>query len=612
MTEFNQDIPRSIYRKITTITACIIIAFLLLILRLFFLQIVKGEEYRVLSQNNRIRLARLKASRGVIYDRNRNILTTTRPSYTAVIVIEDAGNLETELALLSRILNIPAEKFADRIQSTLKRKPFKEIILKRDLTFAEVATIEEFKMDLPGVSVEADSVRSYPHDTLASHLLGYMGEISEKQLQEKRYEKTRSGDQIGQCGLERGFNSYLMGQDGGKHIEVDAHGREVQILGFLDPVPGDNLILTIDLRLQKFIEELLGERSGAIVAINPQNGEILALVSHPSFNPNSFASGIGQEEWTSLTKNPLQPLRNRTIQSHYPPGSVFKLFVAMAGLEMRDLRESSSVNCTGHLNIGRWEFGCWKKEGHGHLSLHQAIVNSCNVFFYHAANKIGPEGIAQYAQLFGLGQPTGICLENEDPGFIPTPAWKERVFHHKWYPGETISMSIGQGYVSVTPLQMAVALSCIANGGTLYQPKLVRYILNSYGEITQFFPPHPVRELDISPTNLRIVQKALLGVVNEGGTGGRAKIPGILVAGKTGTAQVIALNDRADKKSIPDELKDHAWFCAYAPFEQPEIALAILVEHGGKGGATCAPLAKEIFLKYFQLKQGQVKEEGNV
>ncbi len=612
MTKLTQDKNKSLYRRIALITGFVLIAFPILILRIFFLQIVQGEKYQTLSLNNRIRLARVKPSRGIIYDRNRRVLTTTRPSYVATIILEDAADLDTELRSLSQILETPVENLYEKISSSSRKKPYHQIILKKDLTFAEVAALEEYKLDLPGVNVEVEAVRSYPENKLAAHSLGYMGEITEKQLQEGKYEGVRGGDQIGQFGLEKVFNSYLTGHEGGKQIEVDAQGREIRILGSKAPAPGDNLILTIDLRLQKFIEELLGDQAGAIIVMNPQNGDVLAMVSRPAFNPNSFASVMSRKEWSSLIKNPLRPLRNRTIHSHYPPGSIFKLIVAISGLDMGILDESTAFHCGGQVQIGRWNFQCWKKAGHGQICLHEAIVHSCNVFFYSAGNKIGAEAIAHYAQLFGLGQPTGICLKNEEPGFIPTPTWKERVLRTKWYPGDTLSMSIGQGYISVTPLQLANLISSIANGGTLYRPKLIRYILNSQAEIIHSFPSQIIRQIKISPLTLQIIQRALLGVVNDHGTGARAMIPNIEVAGKTGTAQIVSLKDQSDDdKELPERLRDHALFCGYAPFENPEIALAILVEHGGKGGATCAPLAREIFLKYFQLKQ-EPEGEGSV
>ncbi len=602
MTEFRKEESKSYFGRIIFITYLTLIAFFLLTLRLFFLQIIQGKKYRTLSSNNRIRLTRVKSSRGVIYDRNKNVLTTTRPSYLATITPEDTDDWDAELAFLSKIINLPKEKLYKKIHSSSKRKPYKQIVLKKDLNFFEVASIEGYKLDLPGINVEVEAVRSYPENEFAAHLLGYMGEISEQQLRKKKYHNIRSGDQIGQYGLEKVSNDYLIGLDGGKQIEVDAHGREIRILGSKTPTPGNNLVLTIDIRLQKFIEQLLEKKVGAIVAMDPGNGEILALASTPSFNPNSFASGMSQKEWLTLVNNPLNPLRNRTIQSHYPPGSIFKIIVAIAGLETGAIDESIVFHCGGHINIGRWKFRCWKKTGHNQIRLHDALVHSCNVFFYHAATKIGPEAIAHYAKLFGLGKPTGICLENEESGFIPTPEWKKRVLKTKWYPGDTLSMSIGQGYISVTPLQLVNLISAIANGGTLFRPKLFRYVLNSQGEITHFFPPSIIRNLQISARTLQTVQLALFGVVNEHGTGARARLPEVEVAGKTGTAQIVSLKENMEDEDLPERLKDHAWFCGYAPFSNPEIALVVLIEHGGTGGKTCAPLAREIFQKYFDLK----------
>jgi len=603
MTELTQDRNEHLFRRVILVTGFILVAFFTITIRILFMQIIQGDKYLALSQNNRIRLVRIPAPRGIIYDRNRRVLSATRPSYQATIVLEDTGDLDREIDILSKILNIPADKLHEKIRSAPRWGPYREIILKKDLSFFEVAAIEELKLNLPGVNVEVGTVRSYPENELAAHVLGYVGEISEQQLHQEIYKNVHPGDQIGQFGLEKVCNRFLMGQDGGKQIEVDAWGREMQVLGYEEPKAGDNLVLTLDLELQKLAEELLKDKSGAIVALDPRTGEVLVMASRPSFNPNSFASGISQKEWSELIHNPLYPLQNRAIQSQYPPGSVFKIIVSIAGLEEGLLSESTAFYCGGSISIGRWNWKCWKKEGHGRISLHQAIVRSCNVFFYQAGAKIGAENIAHYAQLFGLGQPTGILLENEESGFIPTPAWKLKALKTKWYPGDTLSMSIGQGFISVTPLQAANLMATVANGGTLYCPQLVLCVLNSQGEVIQKISPLVIRRLNISRKTLDIVRLGMFGVVNEYGTGARAMLPDIKVAGKTGTAQMVSLRDHSEKDDLPDELKDHAWFCGYAPFENPEIAVAVFVEHGGKGGAACAPLAREIFLKYFQLKQ---------
>jgi penicillin-binding protein 2 len=603
MTELTQDKNKPLYRRVILVTAFIVVAFFAITLRILFMQIIEGEKYRTLAQNNRIRLVRITSPRGIIYDRNRQILSATRPSYQATIILEDTEDLDKEIDFLSKILTISTSKLHEKIQSAPRWGPYKEIILKKDLTFNELATLEEYKLNIPGVNVEVGTVRSYPDAELAAHVMGYVGEISERQLHQEMYSDVHAGDQIGQFGLERVCNRFLIGRDGGKQIEVDAWGREMQVLGYETPRAGDNLVLTIDLELQRRVEELLGEKSGAIVVMDTRNGEILAMASHPSFNPNSFAAGIGQKEWSDLVHNPKYPLQNRAIQSHYPPGSIFKIIVSIAGLETGALTEPTTFYCSGSVSIGRWIWKCWKKGGHGRQNLHQAIVHSCNCYFYQAGAKIGAEAIAHYAQLFGLGQPTGVLLENEESGFIPTPAWKRKALKTKWYPGDTLSMAIGQGYISITPLQAVNFVTAVANGGTLYCPKLVRAVLNSQGEVIQNVPSQVIRKLNISQKNLEVVQRAMFGVVNEYGTAARAMIPDIKVAGKTGTAQMVSLRDNNKGGDLPEELKDHAWFCGYAPYESPEIAMVVFVEHGGKGGAACAPIAKEVFLKYFQLKQ---------
>ncbi|MFH0924825.1 MAG: penicillin-binding protein 2 [bacterium] len=597
-------------KRITIFIIGVSFLFFLLICRLWYLQIIQGSEFETLSENNRIRLLRVKSPRGLIFDRNGQILVTSRPFYTASIIKEDIANLKDSTRAtqklaenLSRVINIPESIIIEKIQKS-NLPLFKPIKIKTDLSWKEVATLEEHSLDIGGVVVEVEPKRYYIYKNLASHLLGYMGEISEQQLRNSTNSQLTVGDMVGKAGIEKEFDNYLIGKDGGRQVEVNAKGREIKTLGEKLPVAGTNITITIDLQLQLLAEELMKGKKGSIIAMDPQNGEILTMVSTPSFNPNLFASGISIKDWQELLNDPFNPLYNRAIQSHYPPGSIFKIIVSCAALETKAISEGTSFYCNGKINIGGWKYSCWKKQGHGTVSLHRAIVQSCNVFFYQVGNKTGIENIAYYAKQFGFSKLTGIKLANEEPGIIPNSEWKEKTFRTVWFPGETISASIGQGYISVTPIQLANFISCVANGGTLYKPIIIKKIVDNNDQNIYNFEPVVLNKVLVSQSNLNYIRNALYGVVNENGTGTMARLNKIKVAGKTGTAQVVQLADEKEIKeeNIPEKFRDHAWFVCYAPAENPKIALVILVEHGGHGGSACAPIAKELIKNYLKVE----------
>lgn len=582
----------------------LIFAFFLLFLlsivvaRLWYLQIIKGETFNNLSENNRIRATSIKSPRGKIMDRNGQLLADTRPSFNLQILAENVPDMDNTLQALNRIIGIDRQEAKKKI----KQYPqFKEVILKRDISRAEVAYIEEHKLDFPGLSIEVEPRRNYLLENLASHLLGYMGEINETQLRSFRGNGYKPGDFVGQYGLEKEFESYLRGKLGRQEIEVDAYGRELRVLDEIEPVQGYNLVLTIDNRLQTLAEELLGNENGAIVAMNPQTGEILAMASKPLFNPNLFAGGIGTGDWVQLTKNSNYPLTNRAIQGQYPPGSVFKILVALAGLEEGVITPNTTFFCPGYFIFGGRSYACWKKSGHGYVNVYNALVNSCDVFFYNVGVRLGVDNIAKYAKGLGLGKPTGLLLTSEKGGLVPSSAWKKDVKGEPWYPGETVSVSIGQGYNLVTPLQLAKMLSAVANGGKLYLPFLVLRIENLFGETIKTFRPKIEGYAPAHFENLEIIRKGLKGVVNDqGGTGWRAKTEEVTISGKTGTAQVISYFEE-DGKTGPKKFQDHAWFVAFAPYEKPEIVVVVFVENAGRGGATLAPLAKELIKLYLNI-----------
>jgi penicillin-binding protein 2 len=442
---------------------------------------------------------------------------------------------------------------------------------------------------------------------MACHLVGYLGEIDGHELKQKRFKGYKMGDFIGKYGVEQQWEPFLKGMDGGRQVEVDALGREIKVLQRAEPYPGNNVRLTIDLDLQMTCETLLEGKEGVIVAMNPQNGKILAMASHPSYDPSLFAGGINQDDWENLIQNPFYPLQNRAIQGQYAPGSVFKIITAIAGLEEGVISPQEILFCGGSYRFGNRTYRCWKKGGHGKVRLHRALVESCDVFFYKVGQRLGIDRLAKYARSFGFGKPTGVSLNDEKPGLIPSSEWKKKTYREVWYEGETLSCAIGQGFVLVTPLQLLNAISAVATEGILYLPQLVERIERANGKVLKSYKPISIGEIPISPETLMIIREALSGVVNEAhGTGRVARIKGVTVSGKTGTAQVISLQEDVAEEDVPYEHRDHAWFVAYAPMEDPIISVAVLVEHGGHGASAAAPLARKVIQKYLNI----LKEEG--
>jgi penicillin-binding protein 2 len=416
------------------------------------------------------------------------------------------------------------------------------------------------------------------------------------------------GDLIGKYGVEQKWEPFLKGIDGGRQVEVDALGREIKVMRRVESHPGNNAFLTIDLDLQMTCENLLRGKEGVIVAMNPQNGKILAMASHPPFDPSLFAGGINRDDWENLIQNPFHPLQNRAIQGQYAPGSTFKIITAAAGLQEGVISPQETLFCGGSYRFGNRTYRCWKKGGHGHVKLHRALVESCDVFFYQVGQRLGIDTLARYARGFGLGKQTGISLNDEKPGLIPTSAWKKKAYGEAWYGGETLSCAIGQGFILVTPLQLVNVISAIANRGILYRPQIVERIERTNGKVAKSYSPVSTGKIPFSWENLMIIGEGLYGVVNElRGTGRVARIRGVTIAGKTGTAQVIRLReDMTEEEETPYEYRDHAWFVAYAPVEDPLISVVVLVEHGGHGASAAAPLAKKVMEKYLNI----LKKEG--
>jgi len=592
-----QESSSGIQQRLPFLAAFIILLAVVLFIRLWYLQAIKGEYYHEQAENNRIRPVKLRPPRGIIYDRSGRPLVENELVFDISLIPEDALDLDATIEKLSAIVKIPP----DSIRKTLEdadavRTTYDPVKIQEEAPWDEVARVEAHQDDLPGAIIEPEHRRHYPYAGLASHQFGYIGKVSQSQ---HRKEQTDLGIMTGQGGLEKVYDKLLRGVAGRRMIQVNAAGRKVKDLGIEEPRPGTDIYLTIDLNAQKAAEEGLGIRAGAVVAMDPDTGEILALASHPTYDPNLFPRGISPKDWVKLMNDPGHPMYNRAIQSVYPPGSTFKIIVALAGLESGVIKLDDTVSCSGFLMSGRHSFRCWKKGGHGPVSFHQALVESCDVYFYTMGERIGWDRVAAYARKLGYGSLTGIVLPDEKPGLIPTTAWKKERTGDIWRPGDTYINSIGQGFVLVSPIQACQMISVVANGGHFHRPLLLKQTRNrETGEVRVFSLEH-ASSIALDSRALQEVQSALVGVVNEpGGTAHGAATPLAVVAGKTGTAQVIA--QRVAGRKLSEDTNDHAWFVAYAPVDHPKIAVAVLVEHGGHGGSAAAPIARKVIEEYLK------------
>lgn len=571
--------------KIKILGYIILAFFLLLVFRLWQLQILDGSYYRKISEENRLKIVRLTAPRGIIYDRNGIPLVKNSPYFTVSVAPDALDKLD--LTALAELLRTDHETLLSK-KAFQRKSAYEPVRLKEGISSKEIAYIEARRSEFPGLFIDVELIREYLFGSVGAHLIGYLGRPTQSQAQKPEFRDVPHDSFIGQWGTEGLYDRYLRGVAGKKIIEINALGREIRMLEGTTSQKGQDIRLSMDINLQKEAETAFGERAGALVAIKPDTGEILALVSKPSFDPNIFAKGISQKQWEDLTTNAKRPLLNRALQSQYPPGSTFKIVTAIAGLEEYAINEDSKVTCNGGLSYGRWSFGCWQKKGHGTLSLHRAIVESCDVYFYETGRKAGIDKIAHYARVLGLGRESGIGLVKERSGLIPDTKWKLEKRRQPWYLGETFNAAIGQGYVAATPFQMAELVNTIANGGDVYKPVLLK--IND--------KPEPASRVRLRPETIEAVRKALFGVVNEnGGTGWVARSSVSQISGKTGTSQVVS-TERF--KSAPGKYRDHAWFVAFAPFEKPEISLSVIVEHGGHGGSAAAPIAKRAIEAYIR------------
>ena len=600
------DASFSVRKKIKVYAVLVIISFLVILIRVWYLQILKGEDFMGQSEQNRSRKISLPDYRGDIKDRRGKTLVNIRPSFSLYVTPEDAGDFSKSLGFLSELMEINKGKLWNDIRQS---PSFKNVLIKRDINRKEIAYIEENKMLLPGIHIKVEPLRSYVYKDFASHILGYVGEVSKGELMASKFGRYEQGDMIGKNGLEKIYESNLKGKKGFKEIEVDVSGRELKTLRKLSPKAGNSLVLTLDSRVQNKLEKLMDEVSGknpvegSVVVMKVQSGEIIAMVSKPSFDPNFFATGVSRKKWNNLVRDEKNPLQNRAVNGQYPPASTYKLVTAYAALSEKVVEPESTIFCPGYFRLGKRNYRCWKKRGHGNMNLHDALVQSCDVYFYTLGHRLGIDNLAKYANRLGLGELTGIELQGEKPGLVPSRQWKKRFKNEPWFPGETISASIGQGYNLVTPLQSARMISTIASGGILIRPYLVKKIEDSDGKLIQEFFPVVNRNIGIDPEVLKHLKEGLRGVVHEAhGTGHRARLKNVTVSGKTGTAQVVGMkaSDEIDpEEEIPYSFRDHAWFVAFAPYEKPEVAVSVIIEHGGHGGTTAAPIARKILETYF-------------
>ncbi len=572
-------------RKIKATAIVMVLAFMVAVVRLWQLQIIQGADLRKASEDNRLRIIQLYAPRGIIYDRNGIPLVKNVPSFGVSLTpgMEKPGDLQRIAALLALT--------PDEIEKKLRQSggPLEPVELKQGLDFDQLAQVEARLSDFPELQVDVDITRDYIYGDVASHLIGYIGKLTASEEDDPQYAGVPKGGYAGQWGIERVYDRRLRGVPGQKLIEVDAMGRELKVVGEIPPKKGNNITLALDINVQLAAEQKFGDRPGAFVAIDPKTGEVLGFMSKPSFNPNAFVNGISADDWKQLAGNKEHPMLDRVFQSQYPPGSTFKIITAIASLESGAVKPADKLNCPGTFCLGRHVFHDWKKGGHGIINIKTAIIQSCDVFFYNMGLRTGIDTIARYARAFGLGGKVRLRLGYQKTGLIPDTAWKEKVTHQKWYPGDTVTAAIGQGYVLVTPLQMARLMGAVGTGGK-FLPDL-RLLKLAPGDDPQETPVG----IKVSPDTMQLVQAALKGVVNEpDGTAYRSRSQLVSISGKTGTAQTVNGGKKYD-----------AWFVAYAPSDDPDIALAVMVEHTPQEGASAAaPVAKSAIEAYYLEKKG--------
>ncbi|HEX8872575.1 MAG TPA: penicillin-binding protein 2, partial [Candidatus Acidoferrum sp.] len=572
----------------------------LLLLGFWKLQVIDADKYGVMAERNRVRSIPIIAPRGRMLDRDGRVLVDNYPSFSVLLLRDDMADVEKNLSVIADGLGLSRDDLEEQLSSAKNLPKFQPIVIKPEATPADVAFIESHRSDIPLLEMLMVHRRRYLPGGFMSHASGYVGEVSEQQI-ESSNGKLRPGDVAGKSGLERQYNDLLVGTDGMRRVIVNSVGKEVGRLSQQEAIPGKQIQLTIDYDLQQVAEQALAGKKGAVVALDPRSGEVLALASQPSPDPNDFAVRVSKEEWQRLNTDDDRPLLNRAIQAQLAPGSVFKIVMATAMLESKVPAENFTAFCPGSATFYGRQFKCWVygKGSHGVVDLHSAIVHSCDVFFYNIGQRMGIDRISKYAKLLGLGSRTGVDLPSEEPGLVPSEEWVQRVLHHKWYPGETISVSIGQGAVTVTPMQLAYMIGGIASDGDFKQPHLLKDA-QTVGE----------RRVEIADSTVEKVTQGMYGVVNEGGgTGAAIKLQGIEFCGKSGTAQVIGYDARNRYGKGAKQFKDNAWFVGYAPRRNPEIVVSVLVQEGGHGASASGPIARDIIKAYYDKKAKKNQEQ---
>jgi penicillin-binding protein 2 len=606
-TNLMPDDRRNLALRLSALQYVIAVAFAALAVGFWVFQVAQHQKFREMAENNHLRKLPLPAPRGVLLDRNGKVLVENRNIFNIALVREQTKNLDATLKTLAAATGVDEAQLRETVSRRRREPTYRPIVLIENATPEQYIAVRARQWELPGIVGQEVPSRRYPGSALAAHLFGYVAEVTEAQLQKADYQGAEPGEIVGQAGIEQAYNRLLMGTEGNRTMIVNSVGREIRHLEdqSKDPIEGRTVQLTIDADVQKAIEDGFAASgfNGAAVVLDPRNGEVLGFTSRPAFDPNAFAGGIDRATWASLNTDELRPLQNRALQGRYSPGSTFKMAVGLAGLEEGIITPNFTVHCGGGANFYGRYFKCWKPGGHGAVDLKRAIEQSCDVYFYTVGNMLGVDRINKWATFFGLGVKSNIDLPNEVQGLVPSTAWKATQREKKWYAGETISVSIGQGQVSVTPVSMAVYTATLANGGTRVTPHLLKAVNDSKGWRPVPAPP-PQSQVEVTPEKLEAIRQGMWGVVNGGGTGGRARIEGKDVCGKTGTSQVISNAGRLAAARSGKNLRDHGWFVFFAPRDNPTIAGVVFLEHGIHG-PNAASVAHHILTTYFAKQDGK-------
>lgn len=607
------DAELDFLKKRALISSIIVISFFaILVARLWYLQIQEGETYAALADNNRVRYVEIAPPRGNIFDSTGKEIVTNRPSFNVVLSREDNRLDDELLKKVAAVLDVEISTLLDRIRKMSETPGHIPIRLAEDIEWEKVALIENNRLELPGIRIEVVPLRVYHYGNYASHLVGYLGEISQEQIDAAEPGIYRGGDMVGKMGLENLYEPVLRGEKGKEYMEVNALGFEQKYLKGIEPLPGADLHLTINMDLQQAAEEIMArdDKAGAVVAVEVNSGRVLVAASSPQLKLEEFIGGISTKAWQALLDDHRHPLINKVVQGQYPPASTYKIVTALAGLGEGVVSPDSIIYCPGHYRFGNRTYRCWKRGGHGAVNLERALAESCDVYFYQVGQRLGVDRLAGYALRLGLGKKTGVDMEHEKSGLIPTADWKKKRFNVPWQEGETLSVAIGQGFDLATPIQVCMMTAALANGGTLYRPTLIEKIHDPDGHQLEQFEPEVLERFVGQGQNMRLVRAGLVEAVNgKRGTGRPARLNNITVAGKTGTAQVVRLKQfqHLKEEDVPYQYRDHAWFTCFAPAENPEIAVTVLVEHGLHGSSGAGPVARAVLEAYFadRLEQGQ-------